>query len=533
MLSTTTARVMWVQVRAGLRLASLVRAPLTMAADVAEEVRDRLARREENFLQIVERLILANPNSPFRPLLEHAGYDLPRLRQLVRARGLDAALDQLRADGVYVQIQEFKGRAPLIRGGRTFRFQDSDFANPTVRGLFSITSGGSRSRGTPVSISEENLQRNVRLRRWALERYGLVERDVLLWITSGAGFQFAIEYFLLGRMPLRWFSPVEFGTRNRRVVLQTVRLASRRRFPMPEVVPADRAHEIARYISRVNTPRGIIVETFPNSALRLVLAAEEAGIALGDVAFLVTGEPLTPAKRFQIESRGCKVLPRFGFNESGRDALGCPHASAVDDYHVMTDAIAVRQHSRVVDQDGTTVPAYLYTSLLPHARYVLLNTESGDYGGLEERRCGCFLDQAGLRFHIHTVRSFEKLTAEGMTYFGSSLIRLVEEVLPREFGGDSRHYQFVEAEDKQGFTRLYLLASPGVGAIDEHALQHRILQEIGADDTIRGPHRVTEHVWTGADTVRVLRRDPLATMAGKVLHLHRDRGTLRPDGDPA
>jgi len=156
----------------------------------------------------------------------------------------------------------------------------------------------------------------------------------------------------------------------------------------------------------------------------------------------------------------------------------------------------------------------------------MVNVESGDYGGLEERRCGCFLDRLGFHQHIHTVRSFEKLTAEGMTFIGPDLVTLLEEVLPREFGGDSRHYQLVEAEDERGITRLYVLASPQLGKVDDAAMRRAVLREIRRRHLSAGPGRLIEQVWHEADTVQVLRREPLATASGKVLHLHRDRGEL-------
>ena len=38
--------------------------------------------------------------------------------------------------------------------------------------------------------------------------------------------------------------------------------------------------------------------------------------------------------------------------------------------------------------------------------------------------------------------------------------------------------------------------------------------------------RTIQHIWERAGTLQVLRRDPLATATGKVLHLHRERGAL-------
>ncbi|MDR7481139.1 MAG: hypothetical protein QN183_05295 [Armatimonadota bacterium] len=514
------------EVRAGLGLAALLRQPPAPMAGPEEEMRARVARRAENFLWSVEHLIFAYPDSPYRPLLEVAGYDLPRVRHLVMTLGLDAALDRLWQDGVYVRIQEFKGREPVTRHGRTFRFHERAFANPAAPGVLRGRSSGSRSGGTQTEVSTDDLIYHARLLSWLLDEYGLRERDVVVWLTPGAGLERIVRFSLAGHRPLQWFSPVGFIGRATPLMLAVARAAGSGYLPRLRVVPPERVLEVARYIARVNTRRGLLVAAFVNSALRLVLTAEEAGVALGDVAFLLLGEPVTPVKRRQIEARGFTVVPRFGFFELGEPAWACPSPRESDDLHVLTDMVVLRQYPRVVDRDGTTVPAYLFTTLLPHARHVMLNLETGDYGGLEERSCGCFLERAGLRLHMHTIRSFEKLTAEGITFLGPGIIDLLEEVLPRTFGGDSRHYQLVEGEDARGFTKLYLLASPCLGPLDEAALRRTLLEELGERHLHPAYGRSAATVWRQADTVRVLRRDPLPTAAGKVLHLHRVSGAV-------
>src|SRR3972149_9943119 len=95
----------------------LFRHRVTSPAGGEEQLRDRLAHRTENFLESAERLVFANPRSPYRPLLETAGYDWPSVRQLVMTRGLDGALGQVCAGGVDVRIQEFKGLEPAGRQG--------------------------------------------------------------------------------------------------------------------------------------------------------------------------------------------------------------------------------------------------------------------------------------------------------------------------------------------------------------------------------------------------------------------------------
>lgn len=522
---TSSIRIAVSSLRLHLALLRLFRYRVTSSAGVEQQLRARLAQREENFLGAVEQLVFANPRSPYRPLLETAGYDWPRLQQLVMARGLEAALDQLFADGVYVSIREFKGIEPATRRGRTFHFHEDDFVNPLVRGALQSRSSGSRSRGTQSRVSVEEFLESTRLRLWLLERYGLDTRDVVFWMNLPEGLRYALQSTVIGR-PAACFTLLGRPAPGYRLLVLMARLLSGRAVPFVQSVGADEPVELARYIAKTNTPRGTLVTTFVNSALRLVLAADEAGIDMGDVAFLVGGEPLTTLKVEQFARRGHRVLSAFAFAEFGVAAWSCPRGQEPDDLHVLTDRLAIRQRLRPVDADGAAVPAFLFTALLPHARRMMINVETGDYGGLEERRCNCFLDDAGFRLHMHTIRSFEKLTSEGLTFIGPGMIALLEEDLPREFGGDSRHYQLVEGEDERGFTRLFLLVSPQVGPVDEESLRDRVLRAVSERHLMPRRGRTIQQIWSRTDTVRVVRREPLVTATGKVLHLHRDRGAL-------
>ena len=82
-------------------------------------VRERLAQREANFLKIIERSVYGWPRSPYLALLKLAGCELGDVRALVGRHGLEAALQTLREAGVYVTVEEFKGRKPIVRGGLT------------------------------------------------------------------------------------------------------------------------------------------------------------------------------------------------------------------------------------------------------------------------------------------------------------------------------------------------------------------------------------------------------------------------------
>jgi hypothetical protein len=159
----------------------------------------------------------------------------------------------------------------------------------------------------------------------------------------------------------------------------------------------------------------------------------------------------------------------------------------------------------------------VYTTLLSHTPKLMINVESDDYGVLEERQCGCLLGELGFRLHLHTIRSHEKLTSEGMNFLGSDLIRLVEEVLPTRFGGAPTDYQFVEEEDENGLPKVSLVVSPRVGPVAEPAAIDAVVDFL---NHVPGASDSYGERWRQGGTLRLIRREPYATAASKVLALH-------------
>src|SRR5687767_7935647 len=96
-------------------LGGFLRAPLTY-----EQARVRLAHhlasREDSFLRILESGVYGRPRSPYLSLLRHARVEFGDLACMVRRDGIEATLAKLYDAGVYVTLDEFKGRAPIQRG---------------------------------------------------------------------------------------------------------------------------------------------------------------------------------------------------------------------------------------------------------------------------------------------------------------------------------------------------------------------------------------------------------------------------------
>jgi hypothetical protein len=162
----------------------------------------------------------------------------------------------------------------------------------------------------------------------------------------------------------------------------------------------------------------------------------------------------------------------------------------------------------------------LLSSLRPTVPFVLLNVCLGDQAELVRRNCGCPYEQLGWRRHLVGVRSFEKLTAGGMTFFDTDLIRILEEVLPARFGGGPTDYQLVEEETDDGQSRLRLLVHPALGPLDSREVAAAFLTAIGSGSSTE--HLMALH-WRGSGLLRVEREPPRATVGGKVLHLHQHR----------
>ena len=137
------------------------------------------------------------------------------------------------------------------------------------------------------------------------------------------------------------------------------------------------------------------------------------------------------------------------------------------------------------------------------------------------------MEMLGWRTHLHTIRSYEKLTAGGMTFADTDVVRILEELLPSHFGGGPTDYQLVEelAEDSQ--PRLQLLVHPSVGAVNPTAVSDAFLDGLGNGSTTE---QVMAWQWKKGGYLRVVRRAPLATPSGKILHLWAGPTTL--SGDP-
>lgn len=493
-------------------------------------VRERMAAREENFLQVVERSIFGDPRSPYLKLLKHAGCELGDLRVLVKQKGVEGTLRELREEGVYVTFEEFKGRKPIVRNGLTLPVTARDFDNPIARRDWTIETGGTTGQALAVNQDLEHIASGAVYHLLMLDAHGIIGAPVGIWAAPfpGSALHGILKRACIEQHPQRWFIPN--GWRDSKYWLKYdlatwYMLAWLQvwgfRIPLPQVVKPDQAHVIARWMHQTLQAHGrCILYTNASLGVRACLAAERAGLDLTGAVIRAGGEPVTPAKNAAMRRVGARHIAGYTMTEASPLAPSCAHPADSHDTHLLTDAYSLITFPHWVESIGASVPAFNLTALRDSSPKILLNYQVDDYGIVEERHCGCKLESYGYTTHLREIRSYTKLVGEGVTLIGNELQRLLEEVLPAQFGGSVLDYQLMEEEDGEGFTRLYLLISPRVGQVDEPqviAVLHKALRE---SSPTADAARI---VWQHAQTVRIKRQEPFSNARGKVLPLHIQR----------
>jgi phenylacetate-coenzyme A ligase PaaK-like adenylate-forming protein len=269
-------------------------------------------------------------------------------------------------------------------------------------------------------------------------------------------------------------------------------------------------------MTRRRTPA--VLDTMVSSAVRLCSYAKENGIDISGTLLRMGGEPLTPAKAQLITDTGCRTTCFYSITEMSFVGAPCAAPRGIDDVHLLTDKVAAIVRPKSI---GTSsVDALIYTTLLPSSPKLLINVESGDFATLTHRECDCPMGRLGFTTHLSEIRSYEKLTSEGVTFLGTELLRLVEEVLPTSFGGAPTDYQLVETEEA-GISRILVIASPRLGPLDETTVVARILDTLSE---VPGGSVMVQH-WRQGNTLKLVRREPYHTASAKILPLHLQRST--------
>jgi hypothetical protein len=515
-------------VQLGLGLPRFLREPVT-AESATEEIRRRLDARPLRFLDVARRLIYGQAASPYQALLRWAGCDYADLEAAVRRDGIEPTLRRLREAGVYVRLAEFKGRKPIERPGLCLAPTAADFDNPQVGGrLVAGATSGSRDASGRISYDWELMREHGATEFLLNQVHGVERGPMALWLPtppSIAGIHNLLLATKARRPPTRWFSQVGVSPdpllSRTRLGLELVLAGCRalgHRVPRPEPSGPDGAARVAEFLAAALLAHGrCLLRTYASSAVRAARAAGARGLDLHGCVMLTGGEPLTERRQAAIERTGAVARSRYSATEAGLVAGACGEPRACDDMHLYMDRLAVLAASFRARAEEPEVDVLFFTSLSPHTGKILFNTDLGDFGTVAERPCGCAFGRMGMTVHLSNVRSYDKLSSEGMSLLGAELDEVVARLV-EQAGGGPDDYQFWESETEDGLSSLVLAVSPRVPDLDEQRFLQAVLADIGRLPKGGG---LAARIWRDARSLRLVRADPVLTRQ-KHLPLVRD-----------
>ena len=163
-----------------------------------------------------------------------------------------------------------------------------------------------------------------------------------------------------------------------------------------------------RLAAKTHDGHPALLNASASSCVRVCLAARNH-LNIEGTLFRVGGEPFTEAKANVVKERGCRALVHYGMTEVGRIGLPCAAPRMLDDVHLAIDRLAVDPAF-----PGTWVAASAaseppLTTLHPGAPTLLINAETGDYGTVDDRDCGCAIGDIGFSRHLHSMRRLRKV----------------------------------------------------------------------------------------------------------------------------
>jgi hypothetical protein len=357
-------------------------------------------------------------------------------------------------------------------------------------------------------------------------RQNSTRSELATWsVPGGVILSSLIKFVLAGATPTRWFSQLD--TKSHELSLR-YRLSTRilgwggklagTSIPHPEYVSLDDPSPIIQWmkscLQRGQTPH---LFTFTSAAVCLAQRALETNVDLSGALITMSGEPTTPARLKTVKSCGVDALPAMGCVEVGHIGYGCLNPEAPDDMHLLKDLHVVIQPGESNDRPDLKSNALLFSTLRLSSPLVLFNVSLGDQAILKKRACGCFQEELGMDTHIQNVRSFEKLTSGGMAFLDTEIVQVIEEELPKMFGGGPTDYQLIEDERDDGKPLLRLIIHPRVASLDLDKVKVTFLQKIASGS---GAEKLTSLLWRDTDMVSVERGVPKMTTTGKIQHMH-------------
>ena len=487
-----------------------------------KEIKNRLNSRNENFLRLAKHAIYENSNSPYNYLLNMAGCEYGDLVNGVEKNGLEQMLQQLLEAGVWLSLDEFKGRNPIQRGNSIFQANPNNFDNPYLTKSVGVSTGGTSGRSVKMRFDLDFMAARTCYDSVMLDMLDLENVPIALWypvLPASTGIANTLRYAKAGYIPDRWFnmlvdSHFHLSLETRLATNMIIRLSKwiGHPLPHPEPLALDQIDRIAHQLIVWLKKRGrCAFQSYVSQAVQVARASWERYPDLSGLVTIVGSEPLTATKRREIEKTGAKVYHRYMATEVGTIAMGCGNPSDSDEAHLMSDMIALIQPKDIRSKE--TGPLF-FSSLHPVMPKILINVQLGDEARVYHRPCGCGFEKLGFHTHLSMVRSYERLTSQGMSVPCLTLERAVDNLLTVKYGGTSLDYQWLEVEDKRGESGLKLRISPNLGFLDEEQVIRDVLNELqkGGEG-----ERVMSEIWRQSGAIFVIREFPKPTKRGKLV----------------
>jgi hypothetical protein len=510
------------------RYARAVREYFAQSIDLAQAraiLSTGLRDRESSLLTTIRGGIWDAPRSPYRPLFQAAGIEWGDVESLVKSDGVDEALRKLHRAGVYVTLDEFKGKRRIKRAGLDYAVNAEDFDSPLLTAHFEGRTGGTGGTRRRLLIDLGLIAHDAAAHRVLMESLGTTQHRLATWrpvppnnsglkkLLMGAHIGLPVDRWF-SEQPVRW-TPEEFKYAAFTAFTWAAARASGHRFAYPEHVPRDQVGTIVTWMAQMTaagTP--VYMDCVVSAAVRICSAALESRRDISGSIFRTGGEPLTETRAEVIRTAGARVVAGYATSETGPIGMACAEGGAADHLHVIVDKMAVIHVDPGDIEPGREKVLHL-TTIFPSCPKVMLNVDTGDCGDLAQMPCGCEFGKLGFHLHLQHIRSYEKLTSEGILLPASEVVRLVEEVLPAAFGGGPTDYQLVE-DGRDGLPVVRIVVSPRIGALDESAVVAAVLAAIRATGA---GGRLTAGQLAQARSLTLMRREPFRSAVGKMLPL--------------
>ncbi|MBK9170423.1 MAG: hypothetical protein IPM24_23580 [Bryobacterales bacterium] len=481
-----------------------------------ELLRERVAGRGETFLKCLQDAIFANPEHPYSRMFQMAGCQWDDVASLVRRDGLEAALCRLRAAGIYLTHDEFKGKQPILRSGQAIPAHTADFANPLVRGWLRAASGGSTGKPVPVSLPTEHLWYREAYTALRMEEFGLRERvhvELKSILPSMGGIGPCLHASRLGHPVAKWFSvtgTLASAGHYRAATAALVTLARLRgaRVPYPEALPYNDFSPVARFIEeQKRLGRRCSLRGLASPVARAAAASFDIS---GTLCF-AGGEAVSDAKRATVQAAGAALFATYMISEIGLVGEGCRDMGRENSVHLLEDSVAVITWKRPAPFADGEVDSLHFTTIQPHSPHILINAEMDDTATVSRAPCDCVYSRTGYRTRLSAIASFGKLTGQGLSLFGTDLVQLLEQDLPARLGGAAGDYQLAEVE-RRGQTQVRLCVSPRTGLRDAQLVRQVFLE------LVRGCYGgvMAQRLLTNSDGLEIAFAEPFVGPTGKV-----------------